>query len=260
MTALIIMGILQGLTEFLPISSSGHLLFIQSLFKIKDINLSIDIFLHLATFFVIIIYFFKDIKMVITGFIKKPFNLKDDNTKLLYIIAVGTIPTLIIAFLLKNYLPSIFEKGNILYITWTITAILLIISDTRKKQLITLNKITFLQGIIIGIMQGIAVFPGISRSGITIITALFLGINRKDSARFSFLLGLPVMLAAFIYEFKEITKLNINFIDLSIVFVITFICGFIGLVLLIKLLNFKKLKYFGFYLLALTAVKFIFKL
>lgn len=260
MLPLIIMGIIQGLTEFLPVSSSGHLLFIQSIYKIKDINLSIDIFLHIATFLVIILYFFKDIKWLLKGVLSHPFNLAKDNTRIFYLVLAANLPTAIIGIFIKNYFHGVFEQGSVLFITWSITAILLIISDKKNKNNSSLTDITFYHCILIGIAQGIAIFPGISRSGITIITALFLGYNRKDSARFSFLIGLPAMLGAFLLEFREIGKLDFNFPELSLIFIITFIFGLIGLTLLVKLLKLKKLKYFGFYLILLLLVKLIFKL
>lgn len=260
MLVLILMAVIQGLTEFLPISSSGHLLFIQSLYNIKDINLAIDIFLHLATFLVIIIYFFKDIKSIILNFVKTPFDIKNDQTRLAYFIVLANIPTAIIGIILKKYFYGVFESGNILYITWSITAILLIISDMKKGMSLGLKDITIKTSLIIGLAQGIAIFPGISRSGITIIIALLLGFNRKDSARFSFLIGLPAMLGASLMELKSMTALNIPVMDLTIAFVITFITGLAGIFLLIKLLRIKKLKYFGFYLITLIIIKILFKL
>ncbi|MBU1075801.1 MAG: undecaprenyl-diphosphate phosphatase [Spirochaetes bacterium] len=260
MIPLIIMAIIQGLTEFLPISSSGHLLFIQSLFKIKDINLTIDIFLHLATFLVILIIFFKDITGIVKSLLSSPFDLKKSNTRLFYLILLANIPTAIIGLFLKKYTSFIFEEGFILYITWSITAVLLIISDRIRKPSLSLDKITYIQVLLIGVAQGIAVMPGISRSGITIITALFLGLSRKESARFSFLAGLPAMLGAFLLEFKDMGGLDFQFGELSLVFVIAFLSGLAGILLLFKLLDLKKFKYFGFYLILLLIIKAIFNI
>ena len=255
MLALIIMGIVQGLTEFLPVSSSGHLLFIQSIFKIKDINLPIDIFLHLATFLIIIIYFFKDIINIVRNVLSGPFDFKNPDTRIFYMIVLTSIPTAIIGFILSNECFSfIFMEGNILFATWTLTAVLLIFSDRIKSDNLSLNRITPLYAILIGVAQGMAVLPGISRSGITIIAALFLGINRKDSFRYSFLAGLPAMLGAFLLEFESVGQINIPVRNMILIFVITLLAGLVGIVLLLKLLNSKKFKYFGFYLILMILI------
>ncbi len=260
MLILIIMAIIQGLAEFLPVSSSGHLLFIQSIWNIKDINLSLDVFLHLATFLVIIIYFFKDIRNIIKNLFSSPFNLKAPDTRIFYLIILTNIPTAIIGLVLKKYFSPVFQQGNILFITWTITGVLLIISDKIRSNKLSLSSLTPVHAILIGVAQGIALFPGISRSGITIIAALFLGLSRKDSFKYSFLAGLPAMLGAFILEFRGIEGLNIPVHNMIIIFVIAFIAGLAALIFLKKLLNLKKFKYFGFYLILILLIKLIFKI
>ncbi len=251
MFSLIIQAIVQGLTEFFPVSSSGHLLFLQTLYPLKHIdNLFIDVFLHSATFLVIIIYYFKDIVKILTNFFKSPFNLSNQDTKLGWLIIAGSIPTGIIGIIIMKFFSSIFYKANILFFTWSLTALFLIISDKIKNSKKDIYDITLKDALLIGLIQGIAIFPGISRSGSTIITALFLKVKRNAAAKFSFLLGLPAMLAGILIELKDIKNVMLqpSFIW---IFVITFISGLIGLLLLIKLLKNAKFKYFGIYLIIL---------
>ncbi len=254
MISLIILGIVQGLTEFLPVSSSGHLLFLQNLTKISGSNnLFIDVFLHSATFLVIIVYYIKDIWRVLKNIFAHPFNLENHWTKLGWVIIVGNIPTVILGLIIERYFKNVFQEVNILFITWAITALFLIYSDRLKNFGRGLNDIKFSDSLIIGTVQGIAIFPGISRSGSTIIASLFLGIERESAAKFSFLLGLPAMFGAILLELKDAGNINIGF-NFVWIWVVTFVFGFVGLFLLLKLLKNAKFKYFGIYLLLLIAL------
>jgi len=258
MIAFLIMAIIQGLTEFLPVSSSGHLLFIQSLFNIKNINLSIDILLHSATLLVILIYFFKDLKNLTLNFFTHPFKFKDKDVFFVYMILLSLIPTGIIGLILNSeFFKNIFENRKILYFTWPITIILLFLSDKINKTKITITTLTPICALIIGLAQGIAILPGISRSGITIITGMFLGLNREESFKVSFLIGLPAMFGALVLDIHNIQKLTISPASISLILLTTFIFGFIGLLLLKKYLKNKKFKFFAYYLLILCIANFL---
>jgi len=263
MIALIIMAIVQGLTEFIPVSSSGHLLFIQSLFNIKGINLTIDIFLHLATFVVVIIYFLKDILNIIKDFINAPFDFKQGHTRIFYMIILTSIPTGIIGYILsRECFRFIFEQSSILLITWTVTAILLIISDRIDHNKQTLEHMTIQSALIIGLAQGIAIFPGISHSGTTIIVALLLGFNRRDSFKYSFLAGVPAILGASIIglvpsESSKVVSFDLPVFFMIFIFIVAVIFGLCGILILKKLLNSRKFKFFGFYLILMVLILII---
>ncbi len=251
MNSLIFQAIIQGLTEFFPVSSSGHLLLLQTITKMKGIdNLFIDTFLHSATFLVIIIYYIKDIINIIKNIIAHPFDFSNNNTRLGWLIIVGSIPTMIIGLFIEKYFKFVFSTANILFITWSITAIFLIYSDRIKGLSKGIFDINWKNALIIGLVQGIAIFPGISRSGSTIVAGLFLGIERKDAARFSFLLGLPAMAGAILLELKDVSSISFS-MNYLLIFIITFISGFVGLLLLIRLLKNARFKYFGIYLIVL---------
>ncbi len=260
MMSLIIQGIVQGLTEFFPVSSSGHLLFLQVLTKMKGIdNLFLDTFLHSATFLVIIIFYLKDIIKIIKNIVIHPFDFNNKDTKLGWIIIIGSIPTMIIGLIIEKYFKSVFYTYNILFVTWPITALFLIYSDKLKNLKKGISDITIKDSLIIGLVQGVAIFPGISRSGSTIVTALLLKTKRAAAAKFSFLLGLPAMFGAIILEIKNIHTVSLNW-NYLIVFLVTVAAGFVGLYLLIKLLKGAKFRYFGIYLIGLIVLLVIMSL
>ena len=184
----ILLGITQGITEWFPVSSSGHLAIIQNLFNI-NVSMAFDIFLHFASLFVIIFVFYKDIKEIFLGLIhkeKKYINL------FLYLV-VASIPAGIVGFLFSDLIEGIFSNILFVGIFLVITSIILFSTKFIKNRDKELNfKNTF----VIGLFQAIAVLPGISRSGSTVSAALLQGINSKDASRFSFLLSIPVILGA----------------------------------------------------------------
>lgn len=256
MLNLILQGIIQGLTEFLPISSSGHLLFIQAITKFKGPNLLIDILLHTGTLIVILIFYFKDIAKIISKFFFSPFNLKNNETRLGWLIILGNIPTVAIGIFIKKFIPEIFETVRILIFTWGITGIALIISDRFKSQSKNIYSIKLSDSLIIGAFQGIAIFPGISRAGATIIIALALSIKREDAAKFSFLLGIPSMIGAIIMELLDTTALpeGIPLFHLLMGFIASLTSGIIGILILLKFLKMANFRYFGIYLLLLVVI------
>ncbi len=248
----VILGIIQGITEFIPISSSAHLELAQYFLNFKVPNsISFTIALHLGTLFAVLIVFFKDIKNICIGFLKGLKNVKTswyNNTefKTGILIIIATVPATIVGLLIHKYIDMIsFSKiGTNLFICGSILLATRLYDkkNTDKKEI---KDIEIWMAVAIGIAQSAAIFPGISRSGMTISIALFLGIARKDAGVFSFLLSIPVILGAFILEIKSITN-----IDLSIIipgFLAAFISGLIALNILMNFLKKGKLFYFGFY-------------
>ncbi len=234
---LCLLGLVQGLCEFLPISSSGHLVLLSSLFGVKD-SLFVSIILHVATLLAVIIVFRKDI----IHMIKHPFSEESVN------LCIATIPTCLIVLLLMPLVNDSFS-GGYLAVSFFISAFLLFFAQKTKKKSI---KFTKKNAIIMGIAQGLAVFPGISRSGTTICAGLLSGGDKKECAKFSFLMSLPIIILSMLMEIFEITvngqNISINTIGLLLAFLIAFIVGIFSIKLMIKLTERLNFKWFSLYL------------
>ena len=214
---IIILSAIQGISEFLPISSSAHLIIVSSLYEIKSSSLLIDISLHLGSLLAIIFFFRKDL-----------FDLKK-NRKLLSLVIIGSIPLIILGFILHTT-ELIILLRNIEVIAWTslIFGIILFIADQRKiEKNITLN-LNIKSIIFIGLFQVLALIPGVSRAGITITAARILKFNRVDASKISFLLSIPALAGASFLGLKDITIQNIepNFL-LLVAVVLSFIFSYI---------------------------------
>jgi len=249
----LILGIIQGLTEFLPVSSSGHLEIGKVLLgvEVKE-SLSFSIVVHGATVLSTIIIFRKDIWQIITAFLKFEWN---EETKYIFKIAVSMIPVGIIGLLFKDDLESLFN-GNILLVgsMLILTAVLLAFTYYAKPKT---KNITFKDAIIIGIAQAIAVLPGISRSGATISTGLLLGNDKEKTARFSFLMVLVPIIGANIKDILDgsmTSEAGINPIVLTIGFIAAFISGLLACTWMINIVKKGKLIYFAYYCLAVGII------
>lgn len=190
----IILGIVQGLAEFLPISSSAHLIIIPWLLKWPEHTLAFDIALHLGTLTAIIIYFFKDYIMIIGNGLMKP---KTQEGKLFWYIIIASIPAAVFGLILNKIVEDIF-RGQILVIAVVIFifGIIIFLVDKLIKKEKNILQLNILHAFLIGLSQAFALFPGVSRSGITITIGMGLGYKRADAARFSFLLSGPVIFGA----------------------------------------------------------------
>ena len=255
----IILGLIQGLTEFLPISSSGHLVIFKSFLGMETQGVIWEIALHFSTLLAIFCVFYKDIFMMLKGAClscKKLFSgesivnifKNDPHTRLFLLIAIGTIPTVIIAFSFKNTFESLFDKPGIAGYMLIVTGTMLWFTkyDFRNKS--KKKNFGIFDALIIGAVQGLAITPGISRSGTTIATATFRGVDRKTAARFSFLLVIPVILAGMALMAKDaITLKNDEVSFLIIGSVVAAVSGYISLRVLIRIVNNSKLHFFSYY-------------
>ena len=208
----IIMGIIQGLTEFLPVSSSGHIVLTSVIYKLLtgsdfttagDEEVFLDIMLHFGTLLAVCLYFRKEIMSVLKAFFSALKNRKFDNyeSMLPVYIIVGTFFTCLIVYPIKDFCEELLTKPYIVGITLMITGTILLVSEILSKKISEkLSEVNMKKSVLIGIAQGLAAIPGISRSGSTIATALALGIDRKSAARYSFLLSVPIILLAVIYK------------------------------------------------------------
>ena len=236
----LILGIIQGLTEFLPVSSSAHLNLFPWIFGWEEISESFDVALHLGTLLAIILFFFKDwIKLIVGGYNQVVNKKKTTEGKMFWYIVFATIPAGILSLVLDKIADKLIGDNLnlemlIIAITLIIMGIVLYIVDLRAKSKVKYEEISLKQSILIGISQALAAaFPGVSRSGITMTTARAMGVDRESSAKFSFMLAAPITAAAVIFDLKNFT--------FGMPFVIGVISSFIVGALIIKfLLNFLK--------------------
>ncbi len=235
-----ILGIVQGLTEFLPVSSTAHLIIIPFLLKIKEEllkSLAFDIFLHGGTLLAVIIYYRDKIIKLIIKFFEGIFNKdkRDDaDFKLSIFIILATFPAFVFGYFFKDLIEQIFRKPIFPALFLIIFAVLLFIADRIKNKGKDIKNLNFFDALIIGFFQAIALLPGVSRSGITITAGLFLGYNRKDAAEFSFLLSIPAISGALIFGVKDLVKSGIN--DNLIILITGFIFAFLSGIIAIKFL------------------------
>lgn len=233
----ITLSVVQGITEFLPISSDGHLNLFQHFFKLTP-SLSFDVFLHAATFFSVLFFFRKQVSYFFS-------NLK--------FIIVGSIPVIIVGLFLKDQISAIFSDPKLLPFFFLITAVLVFATKFFKKND---KKITYLSAFVIGIFQALAILPGVSRSGCTIFAGLLLGLSSINAFNFSFSLFIPASLGAIVLELKNFTNGNTLSQNYIISFILTFIVGLISLSVLKKILAGSKFWIFGIYTFLLSLVLF----
>ena len=248
---LVVLGVVQGLTEFLPVSSSGHLVLLGRWFGVQE-TLFVSILLHLATFFSVIVCLRKEIWQLI----KHPFS---DNAIKLYI---ATIPTCILALILMPLVNKAF-MGGALGFCFLISAIVLLSTDIVSKKRVSVEKdITIKQAIIMGVSQGLAIFPGISRSGATICGGILSGANKEQTAKFSFLMSLPIILLSLLMEIYEISTagqvISVNVLGLVLAFIAAFIIGTLSIKMMLKVTQKTNFRWFAFYLILVTILSFVF--
>jgi undecaprenyl-diphosphatase len=189
----LILGAVQGLTEFLPVSSSGHLVLFQRLFGLRGDVLVFDVAVHLATLAAVIAVFWKDI----LGIFKKPFG------RLTWLLVVGTIPAVVFGLAFKDWIERLFESGRTLGFEFIATGIVLWFAESVKSKNKKLGETSFADALWIGAAQAVAILPAVSRSGLTIAGSLFRGLNREFAAKFSFLLSIPAILGAAVLELPD---------------------------------------------------------
>lgn len=247
----IILGIVQGLTEFLPISSTAHLRIIPALVGWNDPGAAFTAVVQFGTLVAVLIYFYKDI-VNITGSITKGIItgklLHNHDAKMGWMIAAGTIPIVFFGLLLKEQIETSFRSLYVISASLIVLALILMAAESltkrrmiQNKKLKTLEEIGWIDAIIIGFAQAVALIPGSSRSGTTITGGLFMGLNRETAARFSFLLSLPSIFAAGVLELvKEREMLLSSEIGLTNLIVATTVSGIVGYASIAFLLNYLK--------------------
>ena len=244
----IFLGLLQGFTEFLPISSSGHLMLAEKLFDIEA-GLFFDVMLHLGTLFAVVI----SLRHSLWQTIRHPIASK----KLIYLV-VASIPTFALALIVKLFVP---EKIMfwLLPVGFALTIVLIVLSDKLSKPRLRLEEAGWLPVIITGVTQGVAVFPGLSRSGSTISTMKLFGLNASDAAEFSFLLSIPVILASAVVEGYEAIKVSITtpWYCIVIGIVAAFVSGLVSVYMVMRAVKTKSWIWFAVYLIIPLVISLI---
>lgn len=239
----LILGCVQGFTEFLPISSSGHLVLLEQIFKIENNIILFDIILHLGTLVAVVIIYRK----TLIELIKNPFSLKGK------LLITATIPTVIIALLFRNFFENAFN-GNALILGFLTTAVFMFICEYVSKNCYQYKKMDYSSSCLMGIFQGLAMLPGISRSGSTITSAIVCGVKRTEAAEFSFLLSIPIIIGSAIFECLKINSqpFSLNLSCIAIGFFSALITGIISIKFMLKVIKNSKYHYFAIYLLVLS--------
>ena len=259
----ILLGIVEGLTEFLPVSSSAHRALLQNLLGLKSPGTGFDIAVHAALLFAILIYFRKDLgAMIHETFLYLAEFARSKNRgeladKYPYALLSGfvifaTVPTAIIGFVFKDFVENLFVSFFPVSIAWIVMGIILVVSKNFANGRRPLNLMSHRDAFVIGVAQGIAFMPGMSRSGAAILAGVGCEIEPKDAARFSFMLAIPAILGASVLEWKQ----PIDSFDpasglLPAGFIAAFISGYLALVWLMRAIENKKFHHFGYYCLAL---------
>jgi len=243
----ILLSIIQGVTEFLPISSSGHLVLFQKIFNISEAPILFDVLLHLGTLTAIFIFFNKEIISLIKNWRKKK------NTWLF--LFVGTLPAAFFGYLFNSKTEKIFNSLSLLAFCWIFFGLLLLLScyfRFRKRKLTKTSDLTgWKDGLIIGLFQAIALLPGVSRSGSTMVGSFWRGFSRSSAFELSFLLSIPAIFGAAVLELKD-GRLDSVSIPVGVFCMfLSALVGYFSLKFLLKVLKSDKFYWFGFYCLAL---------
>jgi len=232
----------------LPISSSGHLVFFQSLFGLKEQPIFFDVMLHFGTLLAVMVYFRADIWEIIQGVMVTLIGKEESKQrgKLFLWIILATLPTGLIGILFKGWFESLFSKPKIVGVMLLITGFVLWFTRWAKKDWKKIEKMGWMDSILIGIAQGLAIIPGISRSGATISTGLFCSLDRELSGKFSFLLSIPAILGATVLEFQKIESGSEVWVSL-VGMAISFCFGIFSLKFLMKIIRMGKISSFSYY-------------
>ncbi len=248
----VVLGIIQGLTEFLPISSSGHLVFAQKVFNIKE-ALTFDVLVHLGTLVAVVAVFQEDIISIL----KRPWQ------RLTLLIIVATIPTVVLGIAFKDFFENLFESGKTLGVEFIATGLIIWFADRVKEKQKGIDEISYTDAAFVGLMQGIAILPAISRSGLTIAGALFRGINRETAARFSFLVSIPAIAGAALLDLKELVTqglppgMGLPYLAGPLAAAVS---GYLAIKFMIRILQIGSIKGFAYYVWALGALVIVLQL
>lgn len=243
-----LLALIQGATEFFPVSSSGHLVVFQKLLKFDSLPLVYDIVLHLGTMLAVCLYFLPDIRKLAGRFYER------ENLREIGLLLAASIPTALIGLLGKALFEKLFQAPAVVGYAWLVTALVLFISRYVRIRI----RSTLCAALIIGVFQGLAITPGVSRSGMTIAVALIVGMTGAAAFRFSFLLSIPAVLGAVLIEARHIPVRGAEWPYLAVALVLAAFFGFIAIFLLKKVILRNKFHCFAYYCLAAGILAILF--
>lgn len=258
----LLLGVLQGVAEFLPISSSGHLVLLRRLMDLGDVPLLYDVLLHVSTLIVVIIVFRSRIGSIFSSIwraIRSKTDSEDrENLRLVLYILIATVMTGTVGFVLSRFEDLFSNRPRLVSALFLVTALFLL-STLLNRDGRNYFQIGFLGAVIVGLAQGVGVLPGISRAGITISVALLLGLERQRAGEFSFLIAVPAILGALVFQLRDAGRLLeiADPLTLLIGFAASFVIGLLSLIVLLRVVRKGQLAVFSIYLVPLAVVSFI---
>ena len=236
---IIVIAVVQGITEFLPISSSGHLILVPNVMHWPDQGIVVDVMTHLGTLLAVLIYFWRDVWRLIVGTLELFKGKVTDDGKLAIFIVLASLPAIAFGIYLKKFGYADLER-NVAIVAWNtiLYGILMLIADMVGPQERTIKNMTLTSALIIGVAQALALIPGTSRSGVTMTAARFLGFTRPDSARFSFLLAIPATLGAIVFTIGDALASGEGVtMDAVYAAILTFVAGILAIAFLMNLIR-----------------------
>ena len=249
-----ILGIVQGLSEFLPISSSGHLILVPALFKWPDQGLPFDVGLHVGTLVALLAYFWRDwLRMIRAGLLDLKahgFAMRQyaEDSQLLWLLALGSVPAAVVGLLFNHWIEENVRQAWLVALTLGAVGVVLFLADRAGRRDRALSSLGVLDAVIIGCAQACALIPGVSRSGATISAAMFRDFTRSDAARFAFLLGTPAFVGAALLKAKDLShESSHQWNELAVGFAFSAVVGFMVIHWLLRFLRTRSLVPFAVY-------------
>ncbi|NLV73660.1 MAG: undecaprenyl-diphosphatase UppP [Chloroflexi bacterium] len=234
----LVLGILQGLTEFLPISSSGHLVLVPWLLGWPNPSITMDLVLHFGTVVAIIAAFWRDLLAIVTGWFKAVFlRQPNQNGRMGWLLILATVPAAVLGFLLNDWFETLFGTPLLVACLLIVTAVLLMVCGRLGKRERSLAQLTWRDALAMGVAQGLAIAPGISRSGATISMGLVRGLDRPSAARFSFLMAIPIIVGAAAYKLLKEPIASSEAMSLVVGFLASAVTGYIVIRLFLRFLT-----------------------
>lgn len=257
----IFLGIVQGLTEFLPVSSSGHLLLGQYFLGLDQarFGLSFDVAMHLGTLLAVVAFFWRDLVRMAFAFVRsfRHRDFSDQDQRLAYLVLASTVPAALIGYLLEDFFETVVRSPWVVVFNLVLVGVLFIVGEAVGQHTRKASKLSFLEAVGIGVAQAAALVPGVSRSGATITLGLFLGLRREEAARFSFLMSVPIIAGAGFLQLGEVLSEGMSLYQMllfAVGFVSSAIVGYLAIRFFIRFVVDHSLRAFAYYRFGLAAL------
>ena len=259
----VLLGIVQGLTEFLPVSSSGHLLLGQYFLGVDQarFGLPFDVALHLGTLVAVVAFFWRDLLRMARAFVRSLLpgarNLADPYQRLAYLILASTVPAALIGFFLEDFFETVVRSPWVVVFNLVLVGVLFIVAEAMGSRSRQADKLGFSEAVGIGLAQAAALVPGVSRSGATITLGLFLGLRREEAARFSFLMSVPIIAGAGSLQLAEVVSEGIDAWEALMFgggFVSSAVVGYLAIKFFLRFVAHHSLRAFAYYRFGLAAI------